>query len=34
MSDDPQTACEKLLVRAKELGTRDHVTVLVICGSE
>ncbi len=34
MSDDPQAACEKLLVRAKELGTLDHVTVLVICGSE
>jgi PPM family protein phosphatase len=32
-SPDPQKACENLLSRAKELGTRDHVTVLVVCGS-
>ena len=31
-SKDPQTACENLLNRAKQLGTRDHVTVVVVCG--
>jgi serine/threonine protein phosphatase PrpC len=29
---DPQVACENLLRRAKELGTRDHVTVVLVCG--
>ncbi len=31
-SKDPQTACENLLRRAKELGTKDHVTVVLVCG--
>ncbi|MFH0957349.1 MAG: protein phosphatase 2C domain-containing protein [Pseudomonadota bacterium] len=32
-SADPQMACENLLVRAKELRTSDHVTIVVVCGS-
>ncbi len=32
-SKDPQTACENLLRRAKELGTRDHVTVVLVCSN-
>ncbi|MCX5873592.1 MAG: SpoIIE family protein phosphatase [Deltaproteobacteria bacterium] len=31
-SKDAQDACEQLLIRAKELGTSDHVTVLIACG--
>ena len=32
-SKDPQEACDRLLLRAKELGTSDHVTALLLCGT-